>query len=147
MTPPPPSLRLSISNRIDALGAGLDEVEAWLAAWSADPGDRAQVMIIVDEIGSNIIGSAWPEGGDHSFQIELHVAPADQALALRLLATDDGIAFDPTQAPPPTLDLDLDEREPGGLGLFMVGEMSDSMEYQRTEGRNRLQVTKRLGLA
>ena len=60
------------------------------------------------------------------------------------MAIDDGIAFDPTKMPPPDLDLDIDDREPGGLGLFMVTEMSDSVEYARIDGHNHLTVTKRL---
>jgi anti-sigma regulatory factor (Ser/Thr protein kinase) len=146
MTAPPPFLSLTIPNRIEALSGGMDAVEAYLAAWSVDPGDSAQVMMILDEIASNIIKCAWPDGGEHSFRIELHVAAVPPALALRLMATDDGIAFDPTQVAPPSLDLDLDEREPGGLGLFMVGQMSDFMEYRRLEGCNRLEVRKRLGV-
>jgi len=146
MTAPPASLALSLDNRIEALGAGADAVEDFLAAWAIDPGDRAQVLIILDEIGSNIINGAWPGGGDHRFSVELRIEPAgdEGVLGFVLVATDDGIPFDPTKMPPPDIELSLDEREPGGLGLFMVGEMSDSVQYTRVNGHNRLEVTKRL---
>lgn len=144
MTAPPALLSLSIGNRIGELSAGMDQVEAFLGAWAVDPEDRAQVMIIMDEVGSNIIKGAWPGGGEHRFDVALRIEAGPGGLRLELLATDDGVAFDPTAAGAPDLELDLDEREPGGLGLFMVGEMSDSMEYARVDGRNRLQVTKRL---
>ncbi len=141
MAAPPATLRLVIPNRIEDLAAGMDAAEAFLAAWSVDPGDGAQVMIMLDEVASNIIKAAWPGGGAHEFTVELRMGPD---LALELVAIDDGVAFDPTKAPPPDLDLSLDDREPGGLGLFMVGEMSDGMEYARVDGCNRLHVTKRL---
>ena len=147
MTTHKATLDLSIPNRIPDLAGGMDAVEAFLASWSVDPGDAAQVMIIVDEIASNIIKAAWPGGGDHQFRIGLHLDPAPGALTLTLLCIDDGVAFDPTQAAAPDLDLDLDDRMPGGLGLFMVREMTDTMEYARTGDENRLTLTKRLQLA
>ena len=142
--PPPSRLRLSIENRIEALGAKLDAVEAFLGAWAVDPGDCAQVMIILDEIASNIIRSAWPVGSRHRFEVDLHIVPHAAALSLVLVAVDDGMAFDPTARPAPDTTSDLDAREPGGLGLFLVQEMSDSIEYRRIDGFNRLQVAKQL---
>jgi serine/threonine-protein kinase RsbW len=142
--PPPGQLHLCIANRIEALAAHLDTVDAFLTAWNVEAEDHAQVMIIFDEIASNIINSAWPEAGPHQFDVELRVAPQAESLALLVIAKDDGIAFDPTAAPPPDITLDLDEREPGGLGLLMVREMSSSVEYSRVNGFNRLQVAKQL---
>jgi serine/threonine-protein kinase RsbW len=142
--PPPDELRLSIVNRIEALGDHLDAVAAFLTAWKVDADDHAQVMIIVDEVASNIIHSAWPEGGQHHFDIVLQIAGQAAGLSLLLVAIDDGIAFDPTAAPPPDITLDLDDREPGGLGLLMVREMSESVGYSRVDGVNRLQVAKQL---
>ena len=144
MTDASARLDLSITNRIADLVAEMDAVEAFLATWSVDPADAAQVMIIVDEIASNVIKAAWPAGGEHRFHIGLHMAGAPGALTLSLHCVDDGIAFDPTQAAAPDLDLDLDDRMPGGLGLFMVREMSDTMEYSRVGDQNRLALTKRL---
>jgi serine/threonine-protein kinase RsbW len=142
--PPPDELRLSIVNRIETLGDHLDAVDAFLRAWNVDGEDHAQVMIILDEVASNIIHSAWPEGGQHHFDIVLQIVGQAGALSLLLIAVDDGIAFDPTAAPPPDVTLDLDDREPGGLGLFMVREMSESIGYSRVDGVNRLQVAKQL---
>ncbi len=146
MTAAPPSqwLRLSVANRIEMLSDSMDQVEAFLTSWNVEAGDRAQVMIILDEIASNIIHSAWPDGGLHHFHLALQIVALPSALSLVLTATDDGVAFDPTTTPPPDLTLDLDSREPGGLGLFMVGEMSDAVEYCRVGGCNQLQISKQL---
>ncbi len=122
----------------------MDAAEALLGEWAIDPADAMQVMVIIDEIGSNIIKAAWPGGGEHHFGLDLHIEEAEGGLHLRLVASDDGVAFDPTTVPPPDVEADLDDREPGGLGLFLVGEMSDSVSYARVAGHNRLTVTKRL---
>ena len=137
----PAVLTLSIPNRIDELPSRMDTAEEFLAAHHIDPGDTAQVMIMIDEIASNIIKAAWPPHEPHHFEITLTLEPNRRLL---LLATDDGIPFDPTGGDPPNLEASLEDREVGGLGLFIVGEMSDSMEYTRTEGQNRLLVTKQM---
>ena len=136
------ALTLSIPNRIAELAPCMDRAEAFLAAAAVDPGDSAQVMIILDEIASNIIKGAWPTEEEHRFEVTLTIEPGGRLL---LLASDDGVSFDPTQTDPPDLDAALETRDVGGLGLFIVGEMSDSMEYSRVEGRNRLLVTKQMG--
>ena len=143
-TRPAETLSVSIPNQTDGLAPILDAVEALLERWSIDIGDRAQVMIIVDEIASNIISGAWPDDGEqHEFKFDIRIETAP-VLQLVLTAVDDGLAFDPTGVPPPDLTLDLDGREPGGLGLFMVKAMSDTLEYSRIDGQNRLSVTKSL---
>ncbi len=138
----PAVLTLSIPNRIADLAQCMDTAEAFLAAAAVDPGDSAQVMIMLDEIASNIIKAAWPPDEEHRLDVTLTIEPGGRLL---LLASDDGAPFDPTQTDPPDLDTALDDRVVGGLGLFIVGEMSDSMEYTRVEGRNRLLVTKQMG--
>jgi serine/threonine-protein kinase RsbW len=99
-------------------------------------------MVILDEVLSNIIRAAWPDGGAHAATLDLAIAhqPAGRTLVMQVM--DDGIAFDPTQVPPPDLTLDLDDRVPGGLGLFMVREMSDHFDYLRKNDRNCLLIKK-----
>ena len=138
-----PPLRLVVANRLDALAEAADRVRAALDAWHVHPDDRADVMVILDEVGSNVVRNAWPEGGEHSFVLELSLAPD---LVLLMTATDDGVAFDPTQAPAPDLDLDLGDRVPGGLGLFMVGALTERMEYARAGHENCLCLSRRVRL-
>jgi serine/threonine-protein kinase RsbW len=57
---------------------------------------------------------------------------------------DDGVAYDPTQAPAPVLAGSLDERSDGGLGMAFVRGLTDSIEYRRIDGRNRLVLRRRL---
>jgi anti-sigma regulatory factor (Ser/Thr protein kinase) len=144
MAAPASTLRLSASNRIEDLAVQIDAVAAFVTAWAVAPDDRAQVLIILDEIASNIVKNAWPAGGDHRFLIDLHISEAAQGLDLVMRTTDDGAMFDPTTAAAPDLDLSLEDREPGGLGLFMAREMSDAMHYSRPDGLNCLTILKHL---
>lgn len=61
-----------------------------------------------------------------------------------LVVTDDGPAFDPLSLAAPDTDLSIDARAVGGLGVFFIREMMDSVAYERCEGRNVLRMVKRL---
>ena len=51
-----------------------------------------------------------------------------------------GAAFDPSAAPPPDLAIPLHQRDPGGLGIHLMRQMTDRVEYRRTDGHNRLRI-------
>ena len=53
---------------------------------------------------------------------------------------DDGVPFDPRDAPLPDLDASLDERQAGGLGMHLVRSTMDGIDYRREGGRNVLTV-------
>jgi anti-sigma regulatory factor (Ser/Thr protein kinase) len=57
---------------------------------------------------------------------------------------DYGRPFDPLSVPPPDLDAPIEERRIGGLGLHIVREMMDTLEYAREGGRNVLRLSKKL---
>jgi len=56
---------------------------------------------------------------------------------------DWGVAFDPTAAPEPDFDLDLDARPLGGLGIHMIREIMDEVSYRREGDRNILTMAVR----
>ena len=60
---------------------------------------------------------------------------------LRISFTDNGIPYNPLEASEPDTTLSAEEREIGGLGIFMVKKMTESMEYEYTDGKNILELT------
>ena len=54
--------------------------------------------------------------------------------------TDDGLAFNPVAQPAPDLEADIGERPIGGLGVHLVRELAERVDYTRTRGRNILKV-------
>ena len=67
----------------------------------------------------------------------------DQDL-LSIQVADDGVAFNPLLAPEPDLDLAIDQRPVGGLGIHLMRTMMDDLEYKRVNGQNLLTVRKRV---
>ena len=97
-----------------------------------------QLQVALDEIASNAIKYGWPDGGNH----KLFVRITGQQDRIEVEIVDDGREFDPRDAPPPEPQ-PAGRRRPGGLGIHMVKELVDRLEYERVGGRNRTVVTKR----
>ncbi|MDR3376389.1 MAG: ATP-binding protein [Ancalomicrobiaceae bacterium] len=98
-----------------------------------------EVVLAAEEVLMNIITHAYPGGGGEvRIGVEFQAAPR----ALRLIVADDGIAFDPLTAPDPEIDIPLEQRQIGGLGILLAMRMMDQIVYERRGGENRLMMEK-----
>ena len=64
--------------------------------------------------------------------------------SLTFIISDSGKAFDPTAAPEADITLDVEDRPIGGLGIFLVRNIMDSVHYERVDGKNILTMSKNL---
>lgn len=106
----------------------------YLARWGACA-DRATVYafeLVLEEWLTNV----FRHGGGTSVTVELEC----DGQRMRLRFVDDGRAFNPTEAPERVVPQDLDEAEPGGLGLFLIRRYSRNWSYSREAGLNVMQV-------
>ena len=100
---------------------------------------KKQLMISCDEIFTNIASYAYPDGkGCVAVTIEF----VSEIQCLRIIFSDSGAAFNPLEISEPDTGSALSERKIGGLGIFMVKKMMDSIEYCRQDGKNVLTLTK-----
>ena len=95
-----------------------------------------QMNIAVDEIFSNIVR--------YSQATEVTVSLAAKRDSLQLRFADNGRPYDPTRKPDPDITLSAEERDVGGLGIFMVKKTMDSMDYEYKDGCNLLTLGKKL---
>ena len=91
-----------------------------------------KVSIAVDEIYSNIINYSGAEIATISYEIKNG--------KLYITFIDNGIPYNPLEAEEPDVTLSAEEREIGGLGIFMVKKMTESMEYAYEENKNVLKL-------
>ena len=91
-----------------------------------------KVSIAVDEIYSNIVNYSGAELATISYEIK------DGRLYITF--TDDGIPYNPIKAEEPDITLSAEERKIGGLGIFMVKKMTESMEYTYEDEKNILRL-------
>jgi len=97
-----------------------------------------QVRLVLEEVLMNVISYGAGDGAVP--HVQLNMAQKDGTLSMEI--ADNGIAFDPLQLPAPDLDAEIDDRPIGGLGIFLVRELMDSVTYRRDGDWNRLMVTK-----
>lgn len=101
---------------------------------------QMQLAIALDELMSNVARYAYmPNTGDITISVEIHNDPRRVVLTL----TDRGIPYDPLLKPPPDTTLSADERQIGGLGIFIVKRTMDSMHYEYKDGKNIVTIEKK----
>jgi anti-sigma regulatory factor (Ser/Thr protein kinase) len=103
--------------------------------------DVTALKLIADEIFTNITSYSSLGGGEYPVTLEIEVENG----VVSMTFIDGGIPFDPTSAPSPDIELSAEEREIGGLGIYMVRCMTDEIFYERAGDKNVLTVKKRLG--
>jgi anti-sigma regulatory factor (Ser/Thr protein kinase) len=101
-----------------------------------------QLQVVLDEVLSNVIKYAWPDGGSHEFVVGINVRDG----GIEITITDDGRPFNPLVQPPPAPPPPGRRPIPGGVGIHMVRQLVDGFEYVRFDGRNQVTLTKRYGL-
>ena len=131
------SVEIVIRNEIAELATLSDGLERIGAELGVPGKPLMQLQVALDEIASNVIKYGWPDGGNH----ELRVRIRGQHGRIEVEIVDDGRAFDPRQAPPSELQ-PAGRRQPGGLGIHMVKQLVDRLDYKRVGGHNRTVMTK-----
>lgn len=102
------------------------------------------IQLAVDEACTNIIEHAY--GGEVDENVEVRCGFKDETLTIVLC--DWGQPFDPASVPEPNLNDELSDRKIGGLGVYLMRKMMDSVSYETLPGPvNTLTLTKRKGNA
>ena len=96
--------------------------------------------LAIEEAVVNVMEYAYPEGEQGNVDIE--VSADDKWLTF--IISDNGIPFDPTTQEDADTTLSAEERPIGGLGIFLVRQLMDSINYQRENGKNILTLSKKM---
>ena len=96
------------------------------------------LKLAVDEACTNVIEHGYKGMEPGSIILSLRVEP-DRVL---VQITDFGHIFEPADAPKPNVEAALENRELGGLGLYLIYQTMDNIDYQTSEDGNTLTFTK-----
>ena len=100
---------------------------------------QMQIDVAIDELFSNIAFYAYgDEGGDVTVRIETFEDPK----AVDVTFIDCGMPYDPLKKEDPDVTLSAEEREIGGLGIFLVKKTMDDVRYEFEDGKNKLTIKK-----
>ena len=103
-----------------------------------DPGLVSSLNLALEEAASNVIMYAYPKDTAGALEIDAFMRKD----SLEFVLTDGGKPFDPTAAPEADVTLGVEERGIGGLGIFLVRNIMDSVTYSRADGKNILKLIK-----
>lgn len=115
----------------------LESIETHLDAQRVPPAIAAQLMIVFDEVISNVF-SYGSDGREPAVCVQIDVRENSVVAVI----ADDGDAFDPLSQPEPDTTLSVEDRALGGLGIHIVRKLMDEVVYSRNEGWNRLRFFK-----
>ena len=102
---------------------------------------QMQIDIAIDELFGNIAHYAYnTEVGSATVRVEVSEAP----LAVIITFIDNGVPYDPLGKDDPDITLSAEEREIGGLGIYMVKQSMDEITYEYKDGQNILKIKKNI---
>ena len=132
---------LTIAATIENIETVTDFVNEQLEAYDCPMKAQMQIDIAIDELFGNIAHYAYnPEIGSATVRVEVIEDP----LSVVITFIDNGIPYDPLKKEDPNTTLSADEREIGGLGIFMVKKTMDDIIYEYKDGQNRLKIVKKI---
>ncbi len=114
-------------------------IETVAQAGSLNQGTAMSLNLALEEAVTNVILYAYPEGTDGMVEITAIIRPKKE---IEFIVDDSGRPFDPTLAEQPDLELGVDERPVGGLGIHLVRSIMDKVSYAREGGHNILKMKK-----
>ena len=130
---------ITLENKVEQLSHLSEFVKDMCGKYGVPQDVVDDLDVAMDEIGSNIAMYAFPEGETHTYNVSFH----HEAGELVFTFEDEGVPFDPTQPTDSHLNLPPEERPLGGLGIMMVKEMMDKVEYERRDNKNIVCIVKK----
>ncbi|MDR0987324.1 MAG: ATP-binding protein [Ruminococcus sp.] len=123
--------------------AFLDEVLAFIETASGDMPLKMQnqLAIAIEEIFVNIAHYAYKSDAEIGDAVVTAAADGEK---LTVTFEDMGIPYNPLKKADPDIDAPADERQIGGLGIFMAKKLTDGMEYSYEDGKNILTIYKNI---
>ncbi len=136
-------LSLVLRNRLSELKRMSEAVSAWCRGNNISSAVEFHVNLALDEIISNVIRYGWKDPDEHQFNVRLSLSNDEVTVEIE----DDATPFNPLEVAVPDLERPLHERPVGGLGIHLVRQVMDGLEYQRLDGKNLLVMKKKIGCA
>lgn len=132
---------IKVTAEVSNLPVIIEFVEKQLERTNCSMKTITELELITEEIFTNISNYAYsPEKG----MAEIKVNISDENPEIILSFEDFGRKFNPLEKSDPDTGLSLEEREIGGLGIFLVKKYSDNVTYKYEDNRNILIIRKRL---
>ena len=132
---------MTIDAAVENIPAVTAFVEEQLEQYNCPMKAQMQIDIAIDELFSNIAQYAYnPKTGKATVRVEVTENP----MAVIITFIDNGVPYNPLAKADPDVTLSADERQIGGLGIFMVKKSMDDISYEYKDGQNILKIKKNI---
>lgn len=130
---------LTIDATVENIDTVTEFVNAHLEAFGCPRKVQLQIDIAIDELFGNIAHYAYnPDVGTATVRVEV----AEDAVVITFI--DGGVPYDPIARTDPDTTLSAEERDIGGLGIYMVKKSMDDISYEYRNGQNILRIKKKI---
>jgi len=132
---------LTINATVENIPAVTAFVDEQLEAFDCPMKAQMQIDIAIDELFSNIAYYAYnPDVGPATVRVEV----VEDPMAVVITFIDKGVPYDPLTREDPDTTLSAEERDLGGLGIYMVKKSMDEVTYEYKDGQNILKIKKNI---
>ena len=123
--------------------SSLSEAQAYLKK-SIPPAFEAQtnnVLLVAEELLVNVFSYAYPKGDEGHASVSIETVMMDGEEKLRFCVCDWGAPFNPfEEAKTPDITLDVESRPIGGLGIFLIKQVSEKQSYHYEDKKNFIEI-------
>ena len=127
--------------KVDALNDVLGYVEQTLESFDCSMKIQMAICVAIEEVFVNVALYAYG-GGQGDMCLGIGFDEESRTVTFRM--TDKGVPFDPLKKPDPDITLSAEEREIGGLGIFITKKTMYTVSYGYENGENVLTMTKKI---
>ena len=132
---------LTLTATVENIEVVTDFVNEQLESFDCPMKAQMQIDSAIDELFGNIAHYAYnPEIGQATVRVEV----VEDPLSVVITFIDNGVPYDPLAKADPDTTLSTEEREIGGLGIYMVKKSMDDITYEYKDGQNILTIKKNL---
>ncbi len=133
---------LEIDATVENIEKVTDFVNELLEQYDCPMKAQMQIDIAIDELFGNIAHYAYnPDVGPATVRVEV----TDDPITVIITFIDHGVPYDPLKKADPDITLSAEERDIGGLGIYIVKKSMDDITYEYKDGQNILSIKKKIG--
>ena len=131
---------ITLTNDIDEIHKLGDFIDQVCEVASFNPSTIMQMNLAIEEAVVNIMNYAYPQGTTGNINVEARLSDS----SLVFVISDTGKPFDPTTQGEIDITLPAEERPVGGLGIHLIRQLMDSVNYEYIDSHNILTLTKKI---
>lgn len=131
--------RLVVKNSISELERLVAFLENLQDEWSLPASLITSVNLALEEALTNVIFYAFEEGTEHEIKLDFKLNKNQ----LSMIISDSGKPYDPTAKSDPDINLSVEDRPVGGLGIFLIKQLMDKVSYRRKGNLNQFTMIKK----